>query len=132
MDLQFNCLSNNPKKNCFFSAESQPGTSGEAVTPPTFRSSTTPVKRGPGRPRLKPTGPANQGYRGPPRPRKPIGPLVVPLGSSPAPTPPGRSPAMSPAPSPAPPGAPQDRSGIGFYQQMEEDIFIKHEPPLNI
>ncbi|XP_058466733.1 chromatin-remodeling ATPase INO80 [Malaya genurostris] len=49
------------------------------------------VKRGPGRPRLKFSGPNNQGYRGHnrlvPRPRKSIGPLVVPLGQSPATTP---------------------------------------------
>lgn len=75
------------------------------------------VKRGPGRPRLKPSGPANQGYRGPPRPRKPIGPLVVPLGQSPAPTPTNaRSPAMSPAPSPAP------EKGIGLYQPMNDEV----------
>lgn len=61
----------------------------------------TPVKRGPGRPRIKTGGPVNQGARGTPRTRKPIGPLVVPLGSSPAATPINRSPAMSPAPSPA-------------------------------
>ncbi|XP_059218024.1 LOW QUALITY PROTEIN: chromatin-remodeling ATPase INO80 [Stomoxys calcitrans] len=61
----------------------------------------TPVKRGPGRPRIKTGGPVNQGARGAPRTRKPIGPLVVPLGSSPAATPINRSPAMSPAPSPA-------------------------------
>lgn len=96
------------------------------VTPesPVFRSAATPVKRGPGRPRLKPSGPGHQGHRGPVRPRKPIGPLVVPLGSSPAPTPPGRSPAMSPAPSPAP--SIQER-GIGFYQSMEDDVYIKQE-----
>uniref|UniRef100_A0A182SK95 Chromatin-remodeling ATPase INO80 n=1 Tax=Anopheles maculatus TaxID=74869 RepID=A0A182SK95_9DIPT len=43
------------------------------------------VRRGPGRPRLKTNGPSNQGSRGPQvrqtiRIRKPIGPLVVPLG----------------------------------------------------
>uniref|UniRef100_A0A182MB26 Chromatin-remodeling ATPase INO80 n=1 Tax=Anopheles culicifacies TaxID=139723 RepID=A0A182MB26_9DIPT len=43
------------------------------------------VRRGPGRPRLKTNGPSNQGTRGPHvrqtiRIRKPIGPLVVPLG----------------------------------------------------
>uniref|UniRef100_A0A182YJ33 Chromatin-remodeling ATPase INO80 n=1 Tax=Anopheles stephensi TaxID=30069 RepID=A0A182YJ33_ANOST len=45
------------------------------------------VRRGPGRPRLKTNGPSNQGTRGGPsharqtiRIRKPIGPLVVPLG----------------------------------------------------
>lgn len=74
------------------------------------------IKRGPGRPRLKTTGPINRGYRGAPRLRKPIGPLVVPLGQSPAPTPTVRSPAMSPAPSSS-----QDLSGIGFYQPMGDE-----------
>lgn len=60
------------------------------------------VRRGPGRPRLKPSGPANQGNRITHKYRKPIGPLVVPLGSSPAATPLVRSPAMSPVPSPSP------------------------------
>ncbi|CAD7093605.1 unnamed protein product [Hermetia illucens] len=74
----------------------------------TFQPTVPPViKRGPGRPRLKPSGPTNQGYRGAPRTRKPIGPLVVPLGQSPAATPLNRSPVMSPAPSPA-----HDRSYI--------------------
>ncbi|XP_021709328.1 putative DNA helicase Ino80 [Aedes aegypti] len=63
------------------------------------------VKRGPGRPRLKPNGPSHQGYRSHtrsvPRPRKPVGPLVVPLGQSPAATPMVRSPALSPSQSPA-------------------------------
>lgn len=66
---------------CVFS---EPGTS-EMHTP----------KRGPGRPRLKTSaGPVNQGYRGipGPKPRKPAGPLVVPLGQSPAATPLTRSP----------------------------------------
>ncbi|XP_055326656.1 chromatin-remodeling ATPase INO80 isoform X2 [Sitodiplosis mosellana] len=54
------------------------------------------VRRGPGRPRLKPNGPSNQGNRHVPKYRKPMAPLVVPLGSSPAPTPTVRSPAMSP------------------------------------
>ncbi|XP_065355033.1 chromatin-remodeling ATPase INO80 [Calliphora vicina] len=72
---------------------------GEGIFSPT--AVPTPVKRGPGRPRLKTGGPVNQGVRGAPRTRKPIGPLVVPLGSSPAATPINRSPAMSPAPSPA-------------------------------
>lgn len=54
------------------------------------------VRRGPGRPRLKPNGPSNQGNRPIPKYRKPVTPLVVPLGSSPAPTPTLRSPAMSP------------------------------------
>ncbi|XP_055384468.1 chromatin-remodeling ATPase INO80 [Condylostylus longicornis] len=73
------------------------------------------IKRGPGRPRLKPGGPPNSGYRGAPRTRKPIGPLVVPLGQSPGATPLTRSPAMSPAPSPA-------HTGIGYYQPNDEDI----------
>lgn len=55
------------------------------------------IRRGPGRPRLKQNGPSNQGQRSIQKYRKPIAPLVVPLGSSPAPTPTTmRSPAMSP------------------------------------
>lgn len=43
---------------------------------------TTPtVRRGPGRPRLKPGGPSNAGSRGTYRPRKPARPLPVPLPS---------------------------------------------------
>ncbi|XP_011206736.2 chromatin-remodeling ATPase INO80 [Bactrocera dorsalis] len=61
----------------------------------------TPVKRGPGRPRLKTAGPTYAGTRGAPRTRKPIGPLVVPLGHSPGATPMTRSPAVSRAPSPS-------------------------------
>lgn len=102
-----------------------PSQSIDAVGPP-LQPTVTPVKRGPGRPRLKPNGPGNQGHRGPPRLRKPIGPLVVPLGSSPAPTPPGRSPAMSPAPSPAPVTS-HDRNNLGFYQPAEDEIYIKPE-----
>lgn len=61
------------------------------------------IRRGPGRPRLKANGPSNQGNRHQVQKyRKPIAPLVVPLGSSPAPTPTARSPAMSPVPSPSP------------------------------
>ncbi|XP_055594739.1 chromatin-remodeling ATPase INO80 [Uranotaenia lowii] len=78
------------------------------------------VKRGPGRPRLKPNGPANQGYRthnrSAPRPRKPVGPLVVPLGQSPAATPIVQSPALSPSQSPA-----RDRSS-SMYQPTDDDI----------
>lgn len=39
------------------------------------------VRRGPGRPRLKPGGPSNAGSRGTYRPRKPTKPLPVPLPS---------------------------------------------------
>lgn len=39
------------------------------------------IRRGPGRPRLKPTGPSNAGSRGTYRPRKPARPLPVPLPS---------------------------------------------------
>lgn len=42
-------------------------------------------RRGPGRPRLKLSGPAHRGVR---RPRRPHGPLPVPLGSRFAPSPP--------------------------------------------
>lgn len=78
--------------------------SGDANSSPAI------VKRGPGRPRLKPGGPPSNhsirgtgGFRGISRPRKPMGPLVVPLGQhcSPAVTPVNnRSPAMSPEASP--------------------------------
>lgn len=40
---------------------------------------TPPIRRGPGRPRLKPVGPGNQGTRGTSRPRKAARPLPVPL-----------------------------------------------------
>lgn len=83
------------------------------------------IRRGPGRPRLKPNGPANQGNRPVQKyQRRPIGPLVVPLGSSPAPTPTIRSPAMSPVPSPSP--SLHDR-GLGFIQPLISDETIKKE-----
>lgn len=94
------------------------GTTTEHVTNTgegSFVTTIPPVKRGPGRPRLKPGGPPNTGTRGTPRPRKPIGPLVVPLGQSPAATPVNRSPAASPAPSPA-----SERSTAGSYFQPNE------------
>lgn len=72
----------------------------------------TPARRGPGRPKTSPTS-GRKSFRSAPRPRKPAGPLVVPLGQSPAPTPPGRSPAMSPAP---------PERGLGFYQPMNDDV----------
>lgn len=76
------------------------------------------IRRGPGRPRLKPNGPSNQGNRSVQKYRKPIGPLVVPLGSSPAPTPTVRSPALSPVPSPSPS---LNERGLGFYQTSSND-----------
>lgn len=83
--------------------------SGIAVTEsPSYETvaSANVVRRGPGRPRLKPNGPANQGNRAPYKyHRKPIGPLVVPLGSSPASTP-------LPSPSPS-----LHERGLGFRQQ---------------
>lgn len=74
------------------SASSQPSSSSgvsfmEApLTAPstscTGTSSQSPVvRRGPGRPRLKPSGPSNAGSRGTYRPRKPARPLPVPLPS---------------------------------------------------
>lgn len=48
--------------------------------------SPAPVRRGPGRPRLKPGGPCNQGGRGVSRPRKPARPLPVPIRSGTAST----------------------------------------------
>lgn len=77
-----------------------PAATNQESTESPYDSPVTPtinkVRRGPGRPRLKPNGPTNQGTRPVPKYRKPIAPLVVPLGSSPAPTPTVRSPAMSP------------------------------------
>lgn len=73
--------------------------SSQERTEQTYESSvdsTVKIRRGPGRPRLKPNGPSNQGNRHIPKQRRPMAPLVVPLGSSPAPTPTIRSPAMSP------------------------------------
>ncbi|KAK9751910.1 SNF2-related domain [Popillia japonica] len=49
-------------------------------TPSTSHAS-NPTRRGPGRPRLKPSGPSNTGTRGTYRPRKPARPLPVPLPS---------------------------------------------------
>lgn len=43
------------------------------------------IRRGPGRPRLKPGGPPNVGSRGSYRPRKPARPLPVPLPTDSAP-----------------------------------------------
>ncbi|KAJ8923687.1 hypothetical protein NQ315_010268 [Exocentrus adspersus] len=65
---------------------SQPSPSGALTdVPVTAGSSTTQqaptVRRGPGRPRLKPGGPSNAGSRGSYRPRKPARPLPVPLPS---------------------------------------------------
>jgi len=58
-------------------------------------------KRGPGRPRSKTATPISRGTRGAPRARRPMGPLLVPLGRSPDATPPSSSPATSRAPSPS-------------------------------
>lgn len=83
------------------------------------------IRRGPGRPRLKQNGPANQGYRPVQKyQRRPIGPLVVPLGSSPAPTPTIRSPALSPVPSPSPS---LHERGLGFYPPSTSDETVKEE-----
>ncbi|XP_060645595.1 chromatin-remodeling ATPase INO80 [Drosophila nasuta] len=59
------------------------------------------VKRGPGRPRSKTSTPVSRGTRGAPRARRPMGPLLVPIGRSPDATPPANSPATSRAPSPS-------------------------------
>lgn len=45
----------------------------------TVTTNSTPIRRGPGRPRLKPGGPTHTGTRGSYRPRKPARPLPVPL-----------------------------------------------------
>ncbi|XP_031336279.1 chromatin-remodeling ATPase INO80-like [Photinus pyralis] len=66
----------------FSSIESSPSTSissgslGYHSSPGT---SSTVIRRGPGRPRLKPSGPSNSGPRGSYRPRRPARPLPVPL-----------------------------------------------------
>ncbi|GJQ67621.1 hypothetical protein Trydic_g464, partial [Trypoxylus dichotomus] len=49
--------------------------------PSTSHANNPTVRRGPGRPRLKPSGPSNTGTRGTYRPRKPARPLPVPLPS---------------------------------------------------
>ncbi|KAM8704260.1 hypothetical protein ACLKA7_008804 [Drosophila subpalustris] len=72
-----------------------PALASPMATPPTSL-----VKRGPGRPRSKTATPVSRGTRGAPRARRPMGPLLVPLGRSPDATPPGSSPATSRAPSP--------------------------------
>ncbi|XP_050072706.1 chromatin-remodeling ATPase INO80-like [Anopheles maculipalpis] len=66
-------------------AEKDTSSSMSAVPLPAPVATIAQVRRGPGRPRLKTNGPSNQGTRGPHvrqtiRIRKPIGPLVVPLG----------------------------------------------------
>lgn len=53
----------------------------QAVPSSSGSSSSAMIRRGPGRPRLKPTGPPNTGSRGTYRPRKPAKPLPVPLPS---------------------------------------------------
>ncbi|KAH8406673.1 hypothetical protein KR222_002340, partial [Zaprionus bogoriensis] len=91
-------------------SQQEAGGNGEAAnTPATFTGlantmGTPPaslVKRGPGRPRSKTATPISRGTRGTPRTRRPIGPLLVPLGRSPNATPPGSSPVTSRATSPS-------------------------------
>lgn len=65
---------NTPSTSSFSSFESPTGSQTSNTSSPTIR-------RGPGRPRLKPTGPVNTGTRGTYRPRKPARPLPVPLPS---------------------------------------------------
>ncbi|EDW49481.1 GM26914 [Drosophila sechellia] len=73
----------------------------EYRTSPSGQSAGVSCKRGPGRPRSKTATPVSRGTRGAPRARRPMGPLLVPLGRSPDDTPPGSSPATSRAPSPS-------------------------------
>ncbi|KAH8369105.1 hypothetical protein KR009_001061 [Drosophila setifemur] len=81
--------------------ESSPNSSLNLLSPvPTGQSPGMSAKRGPGRPRSKTATPISRGTRGTPRARRPMGPLLVPLGRSPDATPPGSSPATSRAPSP--------------------------------
>nr|NP_732413.1 INO80 complex subunit [Drosophila melanogaster]Q9VDY1.2 RecName: Full=Chromatin-remodeling ATPase INO80; Short=dINO80 [Drosophila melanogaster]AAF55658.2 INO80 complex subunit [Drosophila melanogaster]AFH41853.1 FI17525p1 [Drosophila melanogaster] len=72
----------------------------EYRTSPSGQSPGVSCKRGPGRPRSKTATPISRGTRGAPRARRPMGPLLVPLGRSPDDTPPSSSPATSRAPSP--------------------------------
>ncbi|XP_063928417.1 chromatin-remodeling ATPase INO80 isoform X2 [Zophobas morio] len=65
---------NSPISNNFLNVPL--GVSGGSV-----QSSNPAIRRGPGRPRLKPSGPPNTGTRGTYRPRKPARPLPVPLPS---------------------------------------------------
>ncbi|SPP83764.1 blast:Putative DNA helicase Ino80 [Drosophila guanche] len=55
------------------------------------------VKRGPGRPRSKTPAPISRGTRGAPRARRPMGPLLVPLGRSPESQQSGQGPAETTA-----------------------------------
>ncbi|KAH8359538.1 hypothetical protein KR093_007388, partial [Drosophila rubida] len=88
--------------------EAAGGSTEAANAPAAFRVLASPiatptaslVKRGPGRPRSKTSTPVSRGTRGAPRARRPMGPLLVPIGRSPDATPPASSPATSRAPSP--------------------------------
>jgi len=73
------------------------------------------ARRGPGRPRLKPAGPGNQGTRGPRRPRKPVRPLPVPLGRGVSSTSSAGLPPEMLVQAPEPPAP----TGPGFYCQVE-------------
>lgn len=65
------------------STQSSPRGAGETPLDLMGLSGTPPARRGPGRPRLRPSGPAHAGSRAP-RPRKPARPLPVPLPTEPA------------------------------------------------
>ncbi|XP_069680112.1 chromatin-remodeling ATPase INO80 [Periplaneta americana] len=84
---------------------SEPGASNTGHPQP------IPVKRGPGRPRLRPVGPGHQGTRGPPRPRKAPKPLPVPLRSGS-----GTPSAVASTPSTTP-GEVEHSRPFGFYTQ---------------
>lgn len=113
----------------YFTVEPTPSTSTSASTSASAASSTSsshplsiPVKRGPGRPRLKPTGPTNQGYRGTPRPRKPVGPLVVPLGQSHKALAQKKNDQQKTSNESTPSPKDTQENRLGFYQSLEEDV----------
>lgn len=66
---QFDALGTSSSQN--FPSQSSSPSSGYTGSPT--------IRRGPGRPRLKPGGPPHSGSRGSYRPRKPARPLPVPL-----------------------------------------------------
>ncbi|KAK4871988.1 hypothetical protein RN001_016112 [Aquatica leii] len=70
--LNYDSLCNSPSNVTF-------GSQGSASSG--YSSGGGTIRRGPGRPRLKPSGPGHSGTRGPYRPRRPARPLPVPLPS---------------------------------------------------
>ncbi|ALC46989.1 Ino80, partial [Drosophila busckii] len=93
-----------PQQEAAAAAAAAGNAEAAANTPATFGGMGTPpsslVKRGPGRPRSKTSTPVSRGTRGAPRARRPMGPLLVPLGCTPDDAPAASSPATSRATSP--------------------------------